>query len=80
MEKIKKELLDALAAGPSTSAFRGNYAVGLATQFGTTKLEFFDAWYTYYPDAGKPSYVLLWTPASAHVFEYHEVDYLYKGA
>jgi hypothetical protein len=42
----------------------------------TTEFYFPRAIYEYYPDPGYPAHLLVWTPSSSHVFDYHDINHV----
>jgi hypothetical protein len=70
-----------LAEGPSDlDSTPRHYVVILNTQFGDTTFDFPVARWEYFPDAGNPSHLLVWTRTSSHIFNYHELNCNYIGA
>lgn len=71
-----KEAIARLAEGPDPTEIVKGYAIGLFTNSGNVELNFSEARLEHFPDPGEPSHVLVWTPSSSHVFDYHDLNYI----
>jgi hypothetical protein len=72
-----------LAEGPSDlDNTPRHYIVYMSTGFGPGYsdiiFDFPSARWEYFPDAGNPSHLLVWTPSSSHIFNYYELNCNYE--